>query len=701
MGKTIPIFIAAVFFISSLNAQNRHFDPEVIDIVRDSIGVPHIFAKTDAEVAYGLAWATMEDNVDNAQFMICAMRGLLGRHQGLDGAKIDFAVQFMGVMEYVDEHYEAKIPEDYKRVLEGYAAGANAYIKKHPEHVWFKKAFPVRPQDLVAGHMLAMALMGGVEGTITRMVDGRIVNEIPKEEDGIGSNAFAFNSAKTEHGNTFLAVNAHQPIEGLLSWYEAHLCSEEGWNIVGALFHGSPQILLGSNENLGWAHTTGQLDEKDVFQLEMHKRKNRRYKVDDEWLKLEKHGAKIRVGMGKNKRFIFPWRKRFWTSIYGPTLKIKEGTFALGMPALFDINPALQWYRMNKARNFTEFKKALELQGLSRQNITYADKNDTIYFISNGVIPKRNVNYKWKGVVPGNTRETLWSEYLPIDSLSWFLNPSCGYVFNVNNAGFEATAREENHKLTDFHPHIGYREEFNNRSLRFYELMENDYAGKKIDYEDFKLIKFDHQYPEDLTFRGDFSLIPMRRMNPSSYPDIANAIKRIKDFDLRADTADRNYPIFMFTIYELLAENGDHLRETSANPEAMEKIFAECIRRAQQHMIDHFGTIDKSTGQVQVIEREGKSCGVAGGPDAIRAVFGNKLDDGRIKMRAGDGYIQLTKFTKDGPTIESINALGASTYPESPHFTDQMEPFSKHQLRRVSLDKEEVYKTALSIYHPE
>ncbi|MCY7328556.1 MAG: penicillin acylase family protein, partial [Saprospiraceae bacterium] len=31
--------------------------PASIDIVRDSFGVPHIFAKTDAEVAYGLAWA--------------------------------------------------------------------------------------------------------------------------------------------------------------------------------------------------------------------------------------------------------------------------------------------------------------------------------------------------------------------------------------------------------------------------------------------------------------------------------------------------------------------------------------------------------------------------------------------------------------------------------------------------------------------
>ncbi|MDG1295664.1 MAG: penicillin acylase family protein, partial [Saprospiraceae bacterium] len=33
-----------------------------IEIVRDSFGVPHIFAPTDEEVAYGLAWATAEDD---------------------------------------------------------------------------------------------------------------------------------------------------------------------------------------------------------------------------------------------------------------------------------------------------------------------------------------------------------------------------------------------------------------------------------------------------------------------------------------------------------------------------------------------------------------------------------------------------------------------------------------------------------------
>ena len=41
--------------------------PNNIEIVRDQFGVPHIYAQTDAEVAYGLAWANAEDDFTTIQ----------------------------------------------------------------------------------------------------------------------------------------------------------------------------------------------------------------------------------------------------------------------------------------------------------------------------------------------------------------------------------------------------------------------------------------------------------------------------------------------------------------------------------------------------------------------------------------------------------------------------------------------------------
>ena len=46
---------------------SSQINPKEIDIIRDKYGVPHIYAKTDAEVAYGLAWAHAEDDFSTIQ----------------------------------------------------------------------------------------------------------------------------------------------------------------------------------------------------------------------------------------------------------------------------------------------------------------------------------------------------------------------------------------------------------------------------------------------------------------------------------------------------------------------------------------------------------------------------------------------------------------------------------------------------------
>ncbi len=81
-------------------------------------------------------------------------------------------------------------------------------------------------------------------------------------------------------------------------------------------------------------------------------------------------------------------------------------------------------------------------------------------------------------------------------------------------------------------------------------------ANKKIDYEGFKRLKLDHTYPERMTYRGEFWMDEMFVLDGKKYPEIADALKRIADFDKTADTLDRNFPMMLMTIYELLDYNG-------------------------------------------------------------------------------------------------------------------------------------------------
>ena len=259
-------------------------NPENIDIVRDQYGIPHIFAKTDAELAYGLAWANAEDDFNTIQEAYLAGNAMLSKHIGLKGAPADFITQFIGSKELIDEKI-GEISNDYLKVISAYAEGLNSFAKKNPEKVLHKKLFPITPKMMMMYSQLQLFISNqGADWA------GRILNNDTQDDyldqNLTGSNVIAMNSNKTDNGETFLAINTHQPLEGPTSWYEVHLNSEEGTNIIGTLYPGTPHILIGVNENLGWSHTVNYPDKTDVFKLRMVD--NKKYIVDGEEYELEK-----------------------------------------------------------------------------------------------------------------------------------------------------------------------------------------------------------------------------------------------------------------------------------------------------------------------------------------------------------------------------------------------------------------------------
>ena len=70
------IFCLFLVCLLQTGVAQTKIDPSAIDIVRDSFGVPHIFAKTDREVAYGLAWAEAEDDFKSMQQVLLPTKGL-------------------------------------------------------------------------------------------------------------------------------------------------------------------------------------------------------------------------------------------------------------------------------------------------------------------------------------------------------------------------------------------------------------------------------------------------------------------------------------------------------------------------------------------------------------------------------------------------------------------------------------------------
>lgn len=664
-------------------------NPDKIDIVRDEFGVPHVFAKTDAEVAYGLAWAHAEDDFETIQIGYLAGNNLLSKHLGNVGLGADFISQFIGSEDLFESKYDSDISSEYKNIVKAYALGLNSYAREHPDEVFVEDLFPVNEKKMMRYAQLQLFISSNGDKWVSNIIDNKLSYNFSKEEQYKGSNTFAFNSTKTKDGSTYLAINTHQPLDGPVSWYEAHLCSEEGTNILGALFAGTPNILIGTNENLAWAHTVNQPDKTDVFALEMHPDKKLQYRVDGTYLKLEEKKAKLRF---KLLGIPLSIKKKFYKSIYGPTLKNKSGFYSVRTPALFEIRALEQWWRMNKAKNFTEFYKVLKMKALPGYNIGYADKNDTIFYISNGLIPKRAKNYDWGSVVPGNTRKTLWTESYEIEELPQVIQPKSGYFYNANHTPFKSSAEEDNPDPTNFDSNMGFETYDNNRSTRLKQLIDE---YEKLDYDDFKRIKYDRQYPRPYTFNW-MDIHYLELLDAKKYPDIEMLIERLQAWDRKANKNSFGAGTFA-VLYDQLRPFYSKIPEPKIFPASY---IIQALRNTKEYLLKHFNTTDVKLGDYQKLVRGSKELPIFGLPDVITAMSSRPYKDGKVKVVSGESYIELIRFTDKGPEIESVISYGSSDHPDSKHYDDQMEMYANFKTKKMTLNKDSVYKNAKKIYNP-
>jgi len=675
MIKSIAEWLVLTLIVFPSNAQ---ISPDKIDIVRDQWGVAHIYAEKDAEVAYGLAWAHAEDDFETIQATLIAGKLMAGSQFGREGAGIDFFTQFIGAPELVEEKKSQLSPE-FLALLDGYVQGINAYALNHQHEVLHRKLFPVTDDDLLVAFVLSLSAMNGADKVLGDIAANKSFNN---PYVGIGSNGIAISKNKTTTGESFLAVNSHQPFEGPASWYEVHLNSEEGLNMLGSLFPASPTIFHGVNENLGWAHTVNHPDKMDVYQLRMHPDKKEHYYFDGEVLRLEKRKAKLRV---KILGLPIPISKTYYNSVYGPTLKNENGYFALSFMANRNLKAIQQWYEMTKTQNLEEFKSVISRLNLPDFNVVYADRDHHIYYVSNAKLPVRNRHYNWKNVLPGDTSATLWTHYHSYQELPRYTDPKAGYLFNMNNSPFNATAVEENLDSLQFPSEMGFSVMDNNRSIRFQNLMEQE---DKMSYEDFKNIKFDVQYPGKFQFKENINVI--FELEPSNYPEIENYLNLLQNWNRRAEKESIGAGLMKVLLNNAKVAEIDSVKAI------------EIVKSAQAELLAEFGTIRVPLKKLQVHKRGDVEMAIDGLPDVIAPMYTKQMGEGlKQKTYVGESYILLARFGEGLPKLESIMPYGASSKPKSPHYTDQMEMFVNKELKPMTLDKEEIYKNATKIYHPQ
>jgi len=619
------------------------------------------------------------------QEVILPAKNLMASVQGKKGAAGDYAFALFRCKEITEEKWNTLTPA-FLKLIDGYVLGLNDYARKHPEEILHKKIFPVTLKEYVSSAVFALTIFNGADQALFRIFNN---NEWEAPElDKKGSNSAAVGSSKTATGEAFLLINAHQPNTGPQAFYEAHICSEEGLNVTGGLLAGGPCILHGVNENLGWAHTVNYCDRLDEYQLEMNPDNLLQYKFDGQWLDLEVKTIKLKIkGIPINVK-----RKIYW-SRYGATMKNKQGFFSIRLGANMKIGVLDQWYQMNKAKNFSEFYTAIGRQELSMFNIMYADRYDTIFYISNALMPVRDASlkYNWKRTLPGNTSKTLWTRFRTEKELPQYINPESGFLFNTNHSPFLATAAADNLPSSAFAKTDGWELYHLNRSVRFMELFPQD---QKLDYEKFKRIKFDLQLPSVMQYA--YKLDSMFSLNENEYPALAPLITSFRQWDKRGDATSKGAAVFLLT-YEYLKK-----ALQGQAPRAITKQEAvETFNYVNSYMQTNFGRTDITLGDLQKLVRGDKEWPLGGFPDLLSPQWTEPFANGKLKSIGGDGLIMFVRFAKEGlPKIETINMYGASAKPGNKHFDDQVDMYLKQQTKKMTLDKTEVYKNAERVYHP-
>ena len=674
-----------------------------VRILRDEWGVPHIFGKTDADVGYGLGYAHSEDDWLNIEKQILTGRAQLASVYGINYAKYDYLVHLFRIRDFVDQKYETDLSPEVRALVEGYADGITHFAALHPEKMR-DIDLPVTGKDIVAAITFMTPFFYQLQDTLNNVLPKSaygVLNILAANDDElvpgtedpdwspqpvIGSNAWAVGPARSADGATRLAINSHMPWDGDIPYYEAHLHSEQGWNMTGCTFPGGPLVFMGHDENKGWAHTISKPNLSTAYSLTLNPDNRNQYKLDDEWREFDRKRVKINIRL---------WGPLSWTirpvvlaSVHGPVVRYGDrAATALSFAGYGEVRQLEQWYRMNKACNLDEFKDAMGLLGLLSLNTVYADKDGNIFYAYAGRFAERTSDWIWGNSAPGGESKYLWGDVYPFDELPQVLNPPCGFVQNCNSSPFYTTLGCGNPDPEDFPTSMGVEANQNNRSRRATELYA---TGAPITREQF------HAYKYDSTNTTDSWVIKwLNDLYKQPVPDdplMQDAIRLLKGWNRKCTKDNRAAALALMS--------GWHHSKQKTWIKSVGQM--DIVREAAQILTTQFGRIDPPLEDVLRLRHGNVDIGLGGGPDCLRAIYFEVSDDGRMVGNSGDTHMQFVEWDKDGRMqAEAVHQYGNATGdPRSPHYSDQAQLFADEKTRPVWLTEEEIKQHLQREYRP-
>lgn len=459
-----------------------------VEVIRDAWGVPHIFAKSEADAVAALGWVHAEDRMAQMEMMRRLGAGRLAEVVGPAALPSDRWVRTMGLYRRAQQQYPL-LSERVRGLLDAYARGVNAWLTSHdgplppdllllrvtPEPwtpadslVWLKlmamRLSVDRRDELLrarVAHRLSAAQLAdlwpdesagpttiGTQDDLQGLVGDRVLaGTLAAMPDRPGaprgaSNAWVVSGSQTESGAPILANDPHLAFALPSTWYLAHLVTPEG-TLAGASAPGFPAMILGRNDRIAWGITSSDIDVEDVFVERVDPQQPGRYLTPGGSEPFGAHEETIAV-QGQEPELLLVRETR-----HGPVISdlagLPDDAARAGAPVGAEVvlSLAATWlgdddrtpdalFGLASTGDPDAFRKAAAEAVAPQQNVFYADVDGNIGFVSAGRIPDRP---EGGGRLPseGWSGAHDWRGFLPFEAQPQALNPLSGMLVNANN----------------------------------------------------------------------------------------------------------------------------------------------------------------------------------------------------------------------------------------------------------------------------
>lgn len=677
----------------------------------DSWGVPHIYGHDAATVFRGYGWAQARQHGDEILRLYGEARGRGAEYWGPRYEATTVWLLKNGVPARAQAWYDQQDPA-FRALLDAFAQGINDYAAAQPQALAaeVRRVLPVSGVDVVAhAHRLMNYVYVASPGGAPQSGEGDAAAEAAEIEAEAaagenGSNTWAIAGSRTASGHAVLLQNPHLGWQtNYLTYFEAHLVAP-GFEVYGATQIGLPVVRFAFNQRMGISNTVNGMLGATWYRITPAAGG---YRYDGATRPYDQQTLHYRLR--RDDDTLEDRSLALRSTVHGPVFERPDGSVtALRVAGLDRPHMLQQYFEMVTAPSFAAYSAALRRLQVPTFNISYADREGHIDLVWNGIAPKRSVgdHAYWRGLVPGDSSRTLWTEVHPFEDLPRSTDPATGFLQNANDPPWFPTWPTAL-KPSDYAPYLAPQAP---ESLRAQNALQALSGSAKLSIDDIvarkqsvRALLADRTLPE--------LLAAVAHEPDADQPPLREAAQLLANWD-RQFSADSRAALLFEAWARLFAGPGfngvanyaqpfDPARATTTPSGLRDPATAVgWLRQAIASTLKLHGRLDRPFGdavRLRLDEVDLPGDGEPGGLGPLRVLTWGAPDaQGRRTPVHGETWIALIEFSTP-VRAWGLMSYGNARQPGSPHRSDQLPLFAQQRLRPLWLQRAEVEAHSVEI----